>query len=185
MSDVVRAHRGVDQATGRKKVSAEKAKPAEPAKPAMKATPAAREALQQAKAAATPEKRREAVNKVEPREVIQAGEEEIEKEGEKVKKAAASLDTDTIVSSLSDIEGVLKAIQSSLQRLSDTPGGRKDQTSLSDLVRQTGDLRSRGSTLDANSTPGLLWKINQTLKGLSARTGKSVEEGPKDIEGLG
>ncbi|MFA6215874.1 MAG: hypothetical protein WC768_04880, partial [Patescibacteria group bacterium] len=144
----------------------------------------ARETLRQAVAAPNEEVRRRIVERIEPREAIAAGQEEVEEQGEMVKEAMRNFDTSEIVNALTGIEGTLTTIQTALGKL---PGGSINTEVKSDLINAIKELQGYRSTargggnLDPQSTNGLLFNISQSLKNLNKITGKPTGRVPKEI----
>jgi chromosome segregation ATPase len=181
INGIMAAHDNLDELTG---VATSRRAGSKTVEGSVKSQLGARETLRQAVAAPNEEVRRRIVERIEPREAIAAGQEEVEEQGKKVQTAMQNLDNSEIVNALTGVERTLTAIQAALEKL---PAGQTESAAKSDLANAIEQLQGYrttvrgGGNLDPQSTNGLLFNINQNLKNLNRRTGKPTGRVPKDI----
>lgn len=149
--------------------------------PMTEASPEAKQAVQQAAKAETPEKARQATENVEPQEVITVAQEEVEKQAQEVQKAVVSNDTEGVVGALLSLENILTSVKSSLDKLPSSRSQKGNKDFLNGALKDIKDYRSTvhgDNALDPNSITAWLQKVNANLIRISRQSSVNARRMP-------
>ena len=114
-----------------------------------------------------------------PAEVVEAGQQVIEQEGETLKEAAGKGSNEEVINALSVIDGTLRGIQSAIEQ---APKASVDQGALNGLkqsLQSIANIRQSAGrgTFDPSSSGALLYSINQNIKKLGLSVTKKPSGG--------
>ena len=125
---------------------------------------------------------RQVIEQAPTEEVAAAAQGAIKEEGEKLKRAEASTNTEAIVAALTSIEHILQEVKSSLEKLPKDKVGVAERSRLDDIIRQISSSRgsAAGGQLDPGSTSGLLRDVNVNLTKIYRQTGQKTGQVPTE-----